>query len=304
MKPPSDRRHFLKAAAAVPWLAVGSARPSQGAAAQADDEAHLKISCNLYSFNRLLESGTMSLEEVIAFCSDLGFAAVDPTGYYFPDYPHVPTREYLNHIKRYAFVRGLDISGTGVRNDFTLADEQARQAEVRRVKRWMEAAAWMGAPALRVFAGGELAEGRSRAKATDLLVESLRECAAYGGQYGVMTALQNHAEFLKTADQVEEVVRRVDSDWLGLNLDIGSLDEGDPYAEIAALAPYAVTWQIKEVVRVKGEKVDTNLDKIVDILRDVGYRGYIPVETLGPGDPREKVPRFLSEVRAALRRSK
>ena len=301
MKPPSERRHFLKAAAAAPWLAVGSALLSQGATVQVADEAHLKISCNLYSFNRLLESGVMSLEDVLAFCADLGFAAVDPTGYYFPEYPHVPTREYLNHIKRYAFLRGLDISGTGVRNDFTLVDERARKAEVRLVKRWMEAAAWMGAPALRVFAGGELAEGRRREEATDLLVKSLRECAAYGGQYGVMTALQNHAEFLKTAAQVEEVVNRVGSDWLGLNLDIGSLDQGDPYAEIATLAPYAVTWQIKEQVTVNGEKVETDLDKVVDILRDVGYRGYIPIETLGPGDPREKVPRFLDEVRAALR---
>jgi hypothetical protein len=36
------------------------------------------------------------------------------------------------------------------------------------------------------------------------------------------------------------------------------------------------------------------------ILRAAGYRGYAPLETLGPGDPREQVRRFLDEARTAL----
>jgi hypothetical protein len=46
------------------------------------------------------------------------------------------------------------------------------------------------------------------------------------------------------------------------------------------------------------ERVD--LRQIVGILRESGYRGYVPIETLGPGDPREKVTRFLGEFRDAL----
>lgn len=262
--------------------------------------AALKLSCNLYSFNEPLTSGAMTLEEVLKFCSDLGFAAVDPTGYYFPGYPRRPTAEYVNHIKQRAFLLGLDISGTGVRNDFITDDEKERRAEMRHVKRWVEAAAQLGAPVLRVFARRGIPEGHSREEATAWLVESLRECAAYGKRYGVMVALQNHAEFLKTAAQVEEVLQRADSDWLGLILDIGSLGGSDPYEEIATLAPYAVSWQIKEQVTVEGEKVKTDLDRVVGIVKESGYRGYLPIETLGPGDPRKQVPRFLAEVRRAL----
>ena len=36
------------------------------------------------------------------------------------------------------------------------------------------------------------------------------------------------------------------------------------------------------------------------VLWAAGYRGYAPLETLGPGDPREKVRRFLDEARSAL----
>ena len=295
-----NRRAFVRTSAVLP---VGMAWPAarrKPASPPPSDVRHLKLSCNLYSFNEPLQSGAMTLEEVLAFCSDLGFAAVDPTGYYLTGYPEPPSEAYINRIKRDAFLLGLDISGTGVRNDFTLAGDAERQAEIEHAKRWIEVAAQLGAPVLRVFAGKALPDGQSREAATERLVESLRTVAEYGAQYGVMPVLQNHADFLLTAAQVEDVLKQVGSEWLGLMLDIGSLGGPDPYEEIAVLAPYAVTWQIKEEVTVTGEKAKTDLDRIIAIAIEAGYRGYLPLETLGPGDPREKVPRFLADVRQAL----
>ena len=51
---------------------------------------------------------------------------------------------------------------------------------------------------------------------------------------------------------------------------------------------------------VNGLQVKTDLNKVFKIIKDSGYRGYIPIETLGKGDPKEKVAVFLEEVRAAL----
>jgi sugar phosphate isomerase/epimerase len=243
----------------------------------------------------------MSLAEVIEFCADLNFDAVDPTGYYFGTYPDVPEDDYIFYIKRRAFLLGLDISGTGVRNDFATADRGERTAGIERVKRWVVFASKLGAPVLRVFAGRRLPENQPRERATERLVGALEECADYAGRHGVMIVLQNHAEFLTTADQVIEVLEAVDSDWLGLNLDIGSFPSSDPYREIAKAAPYAVTWQIKEhITRADGSQEKTDLSAIVRIVRETGYRGYLPIETLGEGDPRKKVPRLLAEVREAL----
>jgi hypothetical protein len=42
------------------------------------------------------------------------------------------------------------------------------------------------------------------------------------------------------------------------------------------------------------------VDKIIAIIKSSGYRGYVPIETLGPGDPRIKVPAFLQKVERAL----
>ena len=242
----------------------------------------------------------MTLEEVLEYCAGLGFEAADPTGYYFTGYPAPPADEEIYRLKRRAFRLGLDISGTGVRNDFALRDAGERKSENDHVVRWVDVAARLGAPVLRVFAGREVPAGDTERHVLDRVVESLRPCVEHGARRGVMIVLQNHHDALKTAGQVLEVLRRVDSEWFGLNVDVGSLRMGDPYADIARLAPHACTWQLKEEIY-RGDRAEkTDVARVFRIMREAGYRGYVPIETLGAGDPREKVRRFLDEVRAAL----
>lgn len=47
-------------------------------------------------------------------------------------------------------------------------------------------------------------------------------------------------------------------------------------------------------------KHDVPFPRVVGIVKESRYRGYLPIETLGPGVPRKQVPRFLAEVRRAL----
>lgn len=42
----------------------------------------------------------MTLEEVILFCAELNLDAIDLTGYYFPNYPSVPTDDYIYYLKK------------------------------------------------------------------------------------------------------------------------------------------------------------------------------------------------------------
>ncbi len=292
------RRRFIQQAVAV-FPAVNLA-PAAQKVPERTGGPFLKLSCNLFSFNALLRSGQMKLEEVFEFCAGLGFAAVDPTAYYFPNYPAVPDNDYLYSLKRKAFLLGLDISGTGVRNDFTDPDRSKREADVALVKTWLECAVRFGAPVLRVFSGRGVPEGHSKGEVMAWVVEAIRSCAEHGKKHGVMVGLQNHADFIETPEDVLAILRGVNSEWLGLHLDIGSFKSDDPYAEIAKVARHAVTWQIKEDVSLKDRQVKTDLGKLMRIIKDAGYRGYLPLETLGEGDPRIKLPRFLDEVRKAM----
>lgn len=131
------------------------------------------------------------------------------------------------------------------------------------------------------------------------MIDGLRQSADIGGKHGMMINLQNHYEFLKTADEVEAVMQEVNHPWLGLMLDIGSL-RNNPYEEIRQLAPYARSWQVKEEVYVNGEPEKTDISRIVSIAKEANYRGYFPLETLGEGDPRLKVKALFEEAKAAL----
>jgi sugar phosphate isomerase/epimerase len=262
----------------------------------------VKISLNCYSFNQPLVAKTLTVEEMFRICASVGFEAADLTGYYFSTYPKVPSDEEIYRYKKSAFLLGLDISGTGVRNDFTLADPEKRKLEVQLVKDWIIVAAKLGAPVIRIFSGKGIPEGYTRKQVVEWMGKDIQECAEFGSKYGVMVGIQNHNDFLKTAADVEEIMSQVKSDWFGLILDIGSFcTTSNPYAEIEQVVPYAINWQIKETVFVNNVETKTDLKKIADILKYSGYRGYIPIETLGPGDPKEKVKRYYEEVKEAVR---
>ena len=259
----------------------------------------LKISLNVYSFHQLLQEGPTDLFELLEFCARHDFDAIDPTGYYFPGYPKAPRPEIINRFKRQAFLLGLDISGTGVRTDFAHPDAQSRQADIALVRDWLEVASRLGSPNLRVFSGVNPHKGYSRDEVFDWMAVDLRECCRLGEEYGVVIALQNHNDFLKTAADVDRLFELVDSNWLGLNLDIGSFRQGDPYREIERTVGRAVTWQIKQNVWIEGKQTPTDLDRLIGIMKRAGYRGYLPLETLRV-NPYEQLPVLLQSVRSAL----
>lgn len=306
MKNYAERRKFLKTLIASPTLALtGSvflnASPLKAqSAGKGAAGSKLRVSLNAYSFNGPLTQKTMTLDDLLDFCAENNFDAVDLTGYYFPGYPGVPEDSYIYHLKQKAHRLGLDISGTGVKNDFTNPDKSKRKDDIKLIKNWIQCAAKLGAPVIRIFSGLKIPEGHTWDEVATWMVKDMKECAEYGKQYGVIVAIQNHDDFIKTAEQAQKIIEQVNSEWFGLVLDIGSYRTGDPFKQIEQTARYAVNWQLKELMFLDEREQKTDLQKVIGIIKASGYRGYVPIETLGAGDPKIKVPVFLAEVRKAL----
>jgi sugar phosphate isomerase/epimerase len=330
-----SRRNFLKSASLLPLAAgaMAAGLPIAGSAAQGPIKrvggSSLKISCNAYSFGKLLNDqlqgrgAGISLFDLAEFCAKQNFDGFDATGYYFPGYekngPGVPTDKYIFDLKRRAFDLGLGISGTGVGNNFTVGDKTARAKDVQRIKNWVEVAAKLGAPVIRVFADTQMraqtwqsvSNGATRDQVEEWIAANIRECADHGAKYGVIIGVQNHGDFLKTADDLIKLIKRVDSPWCGAIVDTGYFKAADPYAEMAKAAPYAVNWQVKQSPEgVENEAAaPTDLKRLLKIVRESGYRGYLPIETLSPRgaaagssayDPYKVVPAFLTQLRQAI----
>jgi sugar phosphate isomerase/epimerase len=278
----------------------------------------LKVSLNAYSFSKLLNNKVkrhgegVDLFELVDFCAKYNFDGFDATGYFFPGYPTVPNSDYVNDLKRKAFELGVGISGSGVRNNFTVPDKARRSADVLHIKQWVEVASQLGAPVLRVFADTQMknlswqdvAKGYTWDQVADWIAADLKDCAEQGKKHGVIIGVQNHGDFLKTGDDLLKLLGRVDSEWCGAIVDTGYFRSKDPYDDMARVAPYAVNWQVKQSPFGAESDVPLDLKKFVRIVRSSGYRGYLPIETLSAKgkdyDPFKVVPKFLDEVRQAI----
>ena len=272
---------------------------------------------NAYSFlellnaNRIDSTKGIDLFGVCDFCAQHDIEAVDLTGYFFPDYPKPPDDTFVSRLKKYVHDRGIVISGTGVKNDFATADKTVRAEGVQLTKDWIEAAARLGAPVVRVFAGPikekdwqQAAGGAKREDVEKWMADELRNCAEYGQKFGVLVAVQNHGDFLSSGPEHISLLKRVDHAFCGALVDTGKYLTADPYADIAMMVPYAMNWQIKETLGSSLKSQPTDFKKLARVIRDGGYRGFVPIETLSMGrkdyNPYVEITKVLNAMREAI----
>ncbi len=300
---PISRRRWLRDASLLFTGCAVSSQVARSAGAiepvQRTGKPKFKFSLAAYSYRDLLTSkpSKLTLEDFIRDCAAMGLEGTELTSYYFPP---APSNEYLTSLKRLAFELGLDVSGTAVGNNFCLPPGPEREHEIGQVKRWIDHAAVLGAPVIRIFSGNAQ-QGQNVDEAHRLAVAGIEECCAAAGERGVMLALENHGGLTETADGMLKLVRDVQSPWFGVNLDTGNFRTADPYGDLAKLAPYAVNVQVKVVMQPSGgAKAPADYKKLAKLLADNAYRGYIVLEFEEDEDPRVACPRHVKEMREAF----
>ena len=239
--------------------------------------------------------------DMIGFLDDCvrwGVEAAELTSYFFQPGPDgFPTDDRLRTVRREAFLRGVAIVGTAIGNNFTVGPGPRLQQEIADAKRWIRKASVLGAPHIRFFAGtaDELAESPTR---LDEAVQAIRECATVASEHGIFLGVENHGRL--SADQVLAIMERIDSPWVGVNLDTGNFVSETPYDDLKRCAPYAVNVQVKANMKSpSGERYPADFDRIADILRDANYQGFVVLE-FEEEDSREQIPRFLDQLRQAF----
>lgn len=299
----ATRRQFLQSSLlAGTGLALGTASAAAIEPIRRSGPAHLRLSIAAYSFRQALDlkrktKPTMTLDDFIDLAAGMDLDAVELTEYYFPK----TTPDYLAHLKGRCTRLGLDVSGTAVGNNFCLADADKLRKQIDSVKQWIEHSARLGAKTMRIFAG-YLPKGDSEENARKRCVAAIQESCDHAAKYGIYLALENHGDVTSTADQVLALVKAVQHDWFGVNLDTGNFRTPDPYGDLAKIAPYAVTVQIKtEIERPGGKKVEADLKRLIDILRDVRYRGYVALEYEAAEDAHTAVPRHIETLKKLVR---
>lgn len=300
----SSRRTFLQSTAAAATLAASSciAPASAIEPIPRNGKPKFKLSLAAYSYRELLQGKNgqepqLKLSDFVSDCATFGLDGTELTSYYFPSNV---TFDDLRTLARQCFRLGLDVTGTAVGNDFGFPAGPERAKQIDGVKLWIDRAAVLGAPVIRIFAG-HVKKETTPAQAHSLMVSAIEECCDYAGTKGVHLALENHGGPTATAEGLLAFVRDVKSPWFGVNLDTGNFHSDDIYSELAAVAPYALNAQVKVVVSGPDKKkVPADFPRIAKILREAHYRGYVVLEYEEADDPRTECPKFLDQLREAL----
>jgi sugar phosphate isomerase/epimerase len=253
---------------------------------------------DLFKPNNKFAAKALTLNDFVDDCAKMQLEGTELTSYYFP----TPVQdEYLADLRRHCFRLGLDVSGTAVGNDFCHPAGRERDQQIAAVKQWIDRAAVLGAPVIRIFSGN-VKRGQSPEEAHRLAVEAIEECCQHAGKHCIHLALENHGGLTATPAGLLSLVKDVKSRWFGVNLDSGNFHGEDVYAELEQIAPYAVNVQIKVVVSpAKQKRQPSDFKRLAKIMSAAGYRGYIVLEYEETDeDPRTACPKFIDEIRNAF----
>ncbi|MCM8536609.1 MAG: sugar phosphate isomerase/epimerase [Lentisphaeraceae bacterium] len=239
--------------------------------------------------------GQMDMLQFLDYSAREQFDGVELTAYFFQE---PVERSYLFKVKRRAHILGLDITGGAIGNNFSMhpsSAEAKKQSEY--VKTWIDHYADLGAPVIRVFAGNRGPKGASQETIMKNIRINLAEALEHAEKRGVILGMENH-DSMTDIDKLISFIKTIDSPYFGVTWDSANLKKtADPYADLAKLAPYTVNAQVKVKIPVNGVHVDTDLAKIVNILKEAEYAGYIVLEYEEKEDPLTEIPKFKKIIK-------
>lgn len=297
-----NRRNFLQIASGITASLCGIhalaidpfQRPKPG---------KLRLSLAAYSMRKYLQAtkdkkSEMDLHGFVDFCHELGLEGAELTSYYFPE---KVTDDYIFSLKNHCHLRGITVSGGAIRNDYCQSAGPKLDADLEHTRTWIDHYAKLGAPAIRIFAGN-LPKDADRDATLSHCARTCEVACQYAASKGIMLALENHGGVTAKAEGLLQIVKQVNSSHFGVNFDSGNFrSTSDPYSELAAIAPYAVNAQIKVEMFPAGKREETDLARVLSILKDAGYSGWVALEYEAAEEPKEAIPRYIEKLQKLLR---
>jgi sugar phosphate isomerase/epimerase len=205
----------------------------------------VRLGVDTLCWHMRLEVGAVSVEDVLDVARELACECVQVNLH------HLRERTVVDVERIRDGARDLTLLASG---DFVGAAREGDRVDdgVERVRRWLERAAALGSPILRVASGfyrSELA-GRpdlirlEQAFVTDVLDRTADEALACG----VRLLLENHSDF--TSAEYEAIITGVGRERTGVFLDLTNAVAAleDPIAVVEQLAPLAVAGHAKDFV--------------------------------------------------------
>lgn len=305
-----QRRDFIQSSLLAGGLS--GIPSSQAIPAKPNLQPSIKLSVSSYSYWHF-KGDKFPIEKVIDEAAALGLEGIDVLHRQMESEDNA----YLQKLKKHAFVNGIAMTCLSIHQGFVTPDKEELKKHVDHTNQCIELAYKMGIPCLRLNTGRwntiksfddlmknrgiePILPGYTEDDGYKWCVDGIQQCLKKAEECGVLLALENHWGLGSTPEGMIRIQDTVNSPWLGLLMDTGNFLE-DPYDKLKMIAPRASFVQAKTYYG-GGEwySLELDYDRIVKILKDVNYHGYISIEFEGKEDPKSGVRKSVELLRKAL----
>lgn len=263
------------------------------------------LSAQPASFSALAYKGELAAN--VSRISDLGYDGVELA-------VRDPELLELEKLQKVLSENKLDVPAIGTGQaygedglSFTDPDAKIREQAIRRIKTQVDFASSLNAQVILGLIRGKAAEELSREQAWQWLLQALRECAEYALQKNIKLAMEpiNRYEtnLVNTIAEGLNLLEKVGAENFGLLLDTFHMNIEEP--------------SVEKSIRMAGERIfhfhlaDSNrwypgaghidFRRLIEVLRDTGYEGYLSAEILPLPDADTCAERTLKTMRPILR---
>lgn len=272
-----SRRDFIGKSVAA--LGAAGALTSAAARSVAASEPKFKISLAAWSLHRTFNKEWTNLDLPRIAREDYGIDGVEFVNSFF----ELPRIDYLNDLKKRASDYNVELvlimcDGEG---DMSHEDKDERMQAAINHRKWVDMAHYLGCHSIRCNAGytrqGTVEERIKRAS------ESFRALCEYAEESGINILIENHGGYSSIPERLISLIKMIDHPLMGTLPDYGNFpDDVDKYEAVKALMQYARAVSVKCNDFGPGDTHERfDLDRMIRITLDAGYRGFFGIEYEG-----------------------
>ncbi len=274
-----DRRNFIKSTA----LTLGGFSLSNLMSCS-KTKLPFKISLAQWSLHRTLYSGDLDHLDFPAIAKNtFNLDAVEYVNSFFFD--KAKDKAFLREMRTRASDLGVKSLLIMCDNEGNLGDpdDLKRKTAIDNHHKWVEAAKFLGCHSIRVNARSE----GSYQDQVNLASEGLRKLTEFGEELGISIIVENHGGLSSNGEWLSTVMRKVDHPMCGTLPDFGNFKVTDDqwydrYLGVKELMPYAKAVSAKShEFDSKGNEIHTDYFKMMDIVIESNYSGYVGIEYEG-----------------------
>lgn len=281
-----NRRDILKAGCLTAGtLAFTSPfQKSAIAGTTSNDKPLYRISLAQWSLHRSRRNGTIgNLDFAKTTKDEFGIEAVEYVNQFFKD--KAEDKEYLSEMKKRCEDNGVEsllimCDGEGNLGD---PDETKRIKAVENHFRWISAAKFLGCHSIRVNA----ASGGTYEEQVERAADGLRRLSEHAADHDMNVIVENHGGLSSNGAWLAKTIETVGLENCGTLPDFGNFrvsreEMYDRYTGVTELMPFAKAVSAKSHdFDDSGIETHTDYTKMMKIVLDAGYRGWVGIEYEG-----------------------